>query len=137
MTTRTGDLIQSQRLTAGLLSIQTRLREAQTAASSGKAASRYDQIADRAGELVRVKDARALKSTLADQNERLGQRLQIMDSALGSVVDIAARARTAMVQRLDGGFGDEVPLDDLVDSLLLGGRGRPEHEAGRAVSVRR
>ena len=123
MTTRTGDLIQSQRLTAGMLSIQARLREAQSAVSSGKAASRYDQIADRAGELIRVKDARALKSTLADQNERLGQRLQIMDSALGSIVDIAARARTALVQRLDGGFGSEVPLADLVDSLL------PEVEA--------
>ena len=89
--------------------------------SSGKAATRYDQIADRAGELVRVKDARALKSTLADQNDRLGQRLQIMDGALGSVVDIAARARTALVQRLDGDLGDDVPLDELIDAMLLGG----------------
>ena len=47
MATRIGDLAQSQRLTAGLLATQARLREAQTAASSGKAASRYDQIADR------------------------------------------------------------------------------------------
>ena len=115
---RIGDLAQNQRLTAGLTAIQARLREAQVAVSSGKAATRYDQIADRAGELVRVKDARALKSTLADQNERLGQRLQMMDGALGTVADIAARARTAMVQRLDGGFGSDVPLAELVDTLL-------------------
>ena len=118
MATRIGDLAQSQRLTAGLTAIQSRLREAQVALSSGKAATRYDQIADRAGELVRVKDARALKSTLADQNDRLGQRLQIMDGALGSVADIAARPRTALVQRLDGGLGGGVPLDELVDTML-------------------
>jgi flagellar hook-associated protein 3 FlgL len=55
---------------------------------------------------------------LADQNERVGQRLQLMDGALGSVADIAARARTALVQRIDGGFGSDVPLDDLVDTML-------------------
>lgn len=118
MATRIGDLAQSQRLTAGLMSIQSRLREAQTAVSSGKAATRYDQIADRAGELVRVKDGRALKSTLADQNEWLGQRLQMVDGALGSVVDVAARARTALVQRLNGDLGSDVPLDELVDTML-------------------
>ena len=59
MATRIGDLAQSQRLTASLLATQAALREAQMAASSGKAATRYDQIADAAGELVRAKDARA------------------------------------------------------------------------------
>ncbi len=41
-----------------------------------------------------------------------------MDGALGSVADIAARARTALVQRLDGGLGSDVPLDELVDTML-------------------
>jgi flagellar hook-associated protein 3 FlgL len=118
MAARIGDLAQSQRLTAGLSAIQSRLREAQVAVASGKAATRYDQIADRAGELVRVKDARALTVTLADQNERLGQRLQLIDGALGSVADVAARARTALLQRLDGGMGSDVPLDVLVDTML-------------------
>ena len=118
MATRIGDLAHSRRLTADLTTIQARLRESEAAASSGKAATRFDQIADRAGELLRVKDARAVRSTLADQNERLGQRLQLMDVALGSVVDIAARARTALVQRLDGGMGSDVPLDTLIDGML-------------------
>lgn len=118
MTMRIGDLAQSQRQTASLTAIQTRLREAQVAVSSGKAATRFNQIADRAGELVRIKDASALKATLALQNERLGQRLQAMDGALGSVADVVVRARTALVQRLDGGMGSDVPLDILADTML-------------------
>ena len=57
-------------------------------------------------------------ATLADQSERLDRELQMMDGALGAVVDIADRARVALVQRLDGGLGDDVPLDSQVDALL-------------------
>ena len=117
MAARIGDLAHSRRLTTDLGAIQARLREAEAAASSGKAATRYDQIADRAGELLRVEDARAVKATLADQNDRLLQRLQLVDGALGSVVDIAARARTALIQRVDGGLGADVPLDTMIDGM--------------------
>ena len=117
MAARIGDLAHSRRLTTDLGAIQARLREAEAAAGSGKAATRYDQIADRAGELLRVEDARAAKATLADQNDRLLQRLQLVDGALGSVVDIAARARTALIQRVDGGLGADVPLDTMIDGM--------------------
>ena len=118
MATRIGDLAQNQRMTASLLTTQARLRAAQTAASSGKAASRFADIAGTAGQLVRVKDTRALKATLAEQSERLNQRLQVMDGALGAVTDIADRARVMLVQRLDGGLGGDVPLDATVDTML-------------------
>ena len=118
MATRIGDLAQSQRLTAGLTAIQSRLREAQSCGASGKAATRYDQIAERAGQLVRVKDARALKSTWPSRTSGWGSGCRSMDGALGSVADIAERARTALVQRLDGGLGSDVPLDELVDTML-------------------
>jgi flagellar hook-associated protein 3 FlgL len=118
MATRIGDLAHGRRLGADLATIQARLREAQAEASSGKAATRFDRIADRAGDLLRARDARLLTGTRADQNERLGQRLQLMDGALGSVVDIASRARTALVQRLDGGLGADVPLDVMLDGLV-------------------
>jgi flagellar hook-associated protein 3 FlgL len=101
-----------------MLSIQARLRDAQVAAGSGKSAMRYDQIPERAGELVRVKDARVLRSAYADQNERLVQQLQVMDGALGSIGEIADRTRAALVQRLDGGFGSDVPLDAMVETML-------------------
>ena len=42
----------------------------------------------------------------------------MMDGALGAVVDVADRARVALVQRLDGNLGDDVPLDSQIDALL-------------------
>ncbi|MGD9508999.1 MAG: flagellin [Geminicoccaceae bacterium] len=118
MTLRIGDFARSQRLIATMGGIQARLADDQAAASSGKEAASYDRIADRAGELLRLRDASAVRSALADRNERLGQELQLMDGALGTVVDIAARARVTMLQRRDGGLGGEVALDGEVDSLL-------------------
>jgi hypothetical protein len=78
MAARIGDLAQSQRLQASLLATQGRLREAQMAAASGKAASRYDQIADTAGELMRAKDARELKAVFIEQTERLTGRQPVV-----------------------------------------------------------
>ncbi|MFO1048642.1 MAG: flagellin [Geminicoccaceae bacterium] len=118
MTLRIGDLAQSSRLTATMLGVQGRLREAQAAVSSGKAAASFDQIADRAAELLRVRDTRTVRSALAAQNDRLGQELQVADGAMAAVIDVADRARVALVQRLDGGLGDEVQLDAEIDSLL-------------------
>ena len=86
MLTRIGDLALGQRLAATLLATQGRMREAEAAVASGKAASRYDQIADAAGQLVRAKDARQLKAAFADQGERLTDRLRVMDAALGRLV---------------------------------------------------
>jgi flagellar hook-associated protein 3 FlgL len=118
MALRIGDLAQSQLLSRTLSGVQARLSEAQIAVSSGKTAQTFDEIADRAGELLRVRDARAVRSTLADQNDQLGRELQMMDGALGAVVDVADRARVALVQRLDGNLGDDVPLESQIDALL-------------------
>ena len=57
MLTRIGDLARGQRLAATLLATPGRMREAEAAVASGKAASRYDQIADAAGQLGGPKDA--------------------------------------------------------------------------------
>jgi flagellar hook-associated protein 3 FlgL len=128
MATRIGDLGHSQRQTASLLAVQSRLREAQLAAGSGRAASRWDQIADRAGTLLRLEDARAATATLAAQGERFAPQLQVMDHALGQIVAVADRMRAALVQRLDGGLGDQVPLDALIDTMLP--------EVARALNTR-
>ena len=89
------------------------------AAASGKAATRYDRIAEAAGELVRAGGLPAeLKATYIDQTERLTNRLQVADTALAGIADIADRARTLLVQRLDGNLGDAVPLDSEIDAML-------------------
>ena len=65
-----------------------------------------------------MRDTRTVRSALAAQNDRLGQELQVADGAMAAVIDVADRARVALVQRLDGGLGDEVQLDAEIDSLL-------------------
>jgi flagellar hook-associated protein 3 FlgL len=118
MPARIGDLAHSRLLTASLLATQGRMREAQLAVATGKAATRYDQIADAAGLLLRTEDARQLKTTHVGQNERLADRLQAMDTALGSLVDIAERARATLAQRLGGTGGGDVPLAAEAEAML-------------------
>ena len=59
---------------------QSAMREAQAAAASGKAATRFDQIAERRRELVRAKDARRVsRPRFVGQTERLTSGCQLMD----------------------------------------------------------
>lgn len=118
MATRIGDLAQSQQQTASLLTLQARLRTAQAAAASGKAATRFAEIAGTAGRLVRLEDARGLKAAFLEQSERLGGRLQLMDQALGELVELAGQIRASLVQRLDGATGSAVPLSAEIDGAL-------------------
>lgn len=118
MLTRIGDLGRSQRLTATLLATQARVRADEQAVASGKIATSYGQIAGQAGLLARAHDSRRLASALVEQNERLGSALQAADSALGGVIAVAERARTLLVQRLDGAAGADVPLAAEAQAML-------------------
>ena len=138
MATRIGDLAQNQRLTASMLATQARLRAAQAAAASGKAATRFDQIAEATpASWSGSRTPAALKATFVDQSERLTGRLQLMDQALGSIVDIADRARAAA-----GPAARRQPRRRRAarrrDRRHAGGdRARAEHPARRPVPVRR
>lgn len=118
MQTRIGDLGQSHRLTSTLLEIQARNRADQQAVASGKAATSYAQIADQAGVLVRAKAASQLKSAMADRNDRLTARLQVTDGALDRLISITERAKSLLVQRLNGATGEAVPIAPETEVML-------------------
>lgn len=118
MLTRIGDLGQATRLKDSMLATQSRMRQAELAVATGKAASGFDQIADRAGLLVRTKDVRQLTATFLEQNARAIDRMTAMDAAIGRLGDIVERARALLVQRLDSATGDSVPLDIEVEGML-------------------
>lgn len=118
MLTRIGDLGQNRRLTTTMLELQSRSRVDQQAVASGKAATSYAQIADRAGVLVRANDSRQIKAAFVERNEQLVARMQAADSALDGLVSIAERARNLLVQRLDGATGREVPLAAETEAML-------------------
>jgi flagellar hook-associated protein 3 FlgL len=118
MVGRVGDAAQSYRVTYALQQMQGRLRDVQTSIASGKLADRYADMPSSAGPLLRAQSERAQSTTFVAQNERLRDRLQASDGALGSIADLAERMRSLVVNRLDAATGTSVPLDTEVESAL-------------------
>ena len=119
MPTRIGDMAQSHRLMAALQasSSRTRQRAAPGLDRQARDPLRPDQRAT-PSHLLRTQRQRALNQAHVQQNEQLTDRLQLMDQALGSIVDIADRARTSLAQRLDAARARPCPSTPEVDSML-------------------
>ena len=118
MMVRTGDVAQSNLLNSQLGSIQQRLRDDQLAIATGKAARSYADIADQSGMLVRVKEQLELSSVHITQNNRAVDKMNVMQSSVGDIAEIGERLRTMLVQRLNGGLGESVPLHQEIDSMM-------------------
>lgn len=111
MVTRIGDLGRNQQLTGTFLATQARVRADEQAVASGKAVNSYSQIGSTTGQLLRAEDARQVRGGFIEQNERLAVRMQVTDAALGSVIEVAERARAMLVQRQNGAAGSSVAVD--------------------------
>jgi flagellar hook-associated protein 3 FlgL len=97
---RIGDFAQSQRITGSLLSAQSRSRDIQAQLSSGKVGDRFQSIATSTERLLGAKDALQQARQYAANNDIVIGRLQVMESAVGSIFDLASEMRTSLVQRL-------------------------------------
>lgn len=115
---RTGDVAQSNRLNSHLQGTQNRMRETQIAIATGKRAQRYSEIAGDTGLLLHARDSQRRAAAFVSTNTTTTDRIATMDTALGNVLDIAERARTLLIQRLDPSLGGDVPLDSEIDSML-------------------
>ncbi len=118
MTTRIGDFTRHALLTSMVQKTQGRMADLQMAIASGKKAQKYDAIAGDVPVLLSTHFDRRLTSAHIDQNLLTVDRMQAMDGTLKALGDIAERARTLLVQRLDGTVGDAVPLDTELDTML-------------------
>jgi flagellar hook-associated protein 3 FlgL len=101
MLTRIGDFAQHNRTTQLLLDAQTRTREAQIQISTGKVASRFRDIASETNRLVSAKDALQRIQQYQSINGLVDQRLTAMESSTSSLVDIATRLKSLLIQRLN------------------------------------
>ncbi|MEO1019494.1 MAG: flagellin [Pseudomonadota bacterium] len=119
MISRIGDAAQTQAMTRDILGAQSRVRESQSQISSGKSASRYDQIADRASYLVRAKEHEALIGEYAKGNREVVDRINAMEGAVQTIADSAERFRSLLVQRVDATAGAQVPMESEIENLLL------------------
>lgn len=118
MLTRVGDLGQQRTLASAMLNLQARTRVDSQAVSSQKANSSYREMSDRTGVLLRAEDTRALRGAFVRQNDLLLQKLQVVDTSLASVIGLAERAKTTLVQRLNGATGMSVPLESEMTAIL-------------------
>ena len=117
MITRTGDFAQNNRITQLFLDAQTRVREVQAQLSSGKVT---DQFRDLAPDVNRLLDAKNLlqKARQYQTNNRLVDgRLQVMESAVGSLFELGTRLRTLLIQRLND--GTSVPGTMTAEATLM------------------
>jgi flagellar hook-associated protein 3 FlgL len=101
MLTRTGDLAQSTYTTQLLLDAQTRSRGTQVQISTGKVATQFSGIADGANRLVSAKDALQRIQQFQKNNRLVEGRLEVMESSIASLVEIATQLRVLLIQRLD------------------------------------
>lgn len=132
MVDRIGDYAHYQRTTSALLAAQGRTRETQTQISSGKAADAFVDIALDADRLLSVKTTLQETRQFSANNALVGDRLQTMDGAVGSMVEIGTRMRTLLVQRLSSGQSDagavtaeaELLLSQVVSELNTSVHGR-------------
>lgn len=115
---RTGDVAQSNRLNGYVQTTQNRMRETQVDIATGKRAQRYAEIASETGLLLQAREGQRRADAFVATNTATVDRLRTMDGALANIVDIADRARTLLVQRLDPSLGGDVPLASEIDAML-------------------
>ncbi len=115
---RTGDVAHNNRLSGFVQGTQNRMREAQVEVATGKRAQVFSQIGSETGILLQAREGQRRADAFVFSNTATTDRLRLMDTALGNVVDIAERMRALLVQRLDPSVGPSLPLGSEIDTML-------------------
>lgn len=118
MVARIGDAVQHARMMLAIRDLQARIQEGQAAVASGKAARRYAEIADRVSQDLAYNHDLRLLETRVQQNRQILERMRIADGAMTALSDLAQRARTLLLQRLDPATGSSVPFINEIDGML-------------------
>jgi len=118
MTERIGDFAHQTRLADMMGATRARVRGLETDVVTGKSTRSFAEIPQDTGLLLRTREQLASARSFIAQNERLTNEIQVMDGALGSIVSMAERLRTLLVQRLNDPTGQEMPLDIEAAAML-------------------
>jgi flagellar hook-associated protein 3 FlgL len=101
MTSRIGDLAQHRLMSTLMLGTQARMRETQAQLGSGKRADRFRDIAAEADRLLSAKDVLRRNERYVHNNNIVDARLEVMEDATSSLIEIGDRLRTLLIQRLN------------------------------------
>lgn len=114
---RIANLAEFQRSTSSMMSVQTRLHGANADIASGKRVHRYVDLGEHASVLVRTEAQLVDTRSFVAQNEQLGNRLNLMDSALSEIKDMAAQLQQLVLARRNDATGAGLPLDVEIDGI--------------------
>ncbi len=103
---------------ANLQLVQSRMAEQSIAISSGKVAQRYSGVGLDAGRLVNLESLQHELDQFVRNNNLVDDRLQAMETATSNLFDIATEIRTKLVQALNAGNAEVMPLNQIAQSLL-------------------
>ncbi len=103
---------------ANLQLVQSRMAEQSIAISTGKVAQRYSGVGLDAGRLVNLESLQQELDQFVKNNNLVDNRLQAMESATSGMFDIATEIRIQLVQALNAGNAEVMPLNQIAQSLL-------------------
>ncbi|MGH6720252.1 MAG: hypothetical protein ACREER_13140, partial [Alphaproteobacteria bacterium] len=116
--TRIADFAQHQRLMGNVMDGLARIREFQTQASSGKKSQDYLGIASDTTRLLVSEIQLGRVQQYIENTTRAQQRLDAMDQALASMVNVATDLRALLIQATSDSSGPDVPVAESARNML-------------------
>ena len=118
MSIRLGDLAQSQKMTASLLSLRAQVNDTQATISSGKKSSTLAGYGSAASSVLALRALNTRTSGYVADNKLVQSRLETMDSAMQAMGDVAARLQTLIAGRRSAGADNASSFDRSIDQML-------------------
>lgn len=115
---RIADLAQHQRLLGNTTDGLARIRDLQAQVSSGKKAQDYVGVARDTNRLLVTEIQLGRVQQYIENSNRAQQRLEVMDQAVGAMVDAASDLRTLLIQGTSANAGNDVPIAERAQDLL-------------------
>ncbi|MDJ0948500.1 MAG: flagellin [Alphaproteobacteria bacterium] len=115
---RVGTMAQSEFARNRILDLQAQVFQQNAQISSGNRAQRYSGIATDSKRLVSLEASLVKINNFVATNNRVDDRLQVMEAQSSSLFDIASSFRVTMLQALSGGNEDELDLVNQAQGLL-------------------
>lgn len=98
--------------------LQSRISDRNIEVTSNKRAQRFSGIHVDAKQLISIEATHARLNQFVANNRTVDQRLQEMETATGSLVDIAAEMRTSLLQAINLDNANQMGLDTQAQALL-------------------
>ena len=102
-----------------LRATQSRINADNTAIASGKVAQSYAEIGVDSHRLLSLEDSNARAEQFIKNIDRASGRLNIMESAVGTLVDRATYVLGQLAIAVNADNADNIALDELGDSFLI------------------